>query len=162
MRRVGFIPVERSAATASSALDAAVDALEAGEAVGIFPEGRTTRDPNQWPERAKTGAVRLAIRSGAPIVPIAMVGTHRVLTREHALRSILQNVVLRPKVLVAVGDPIDVRAMATTDDPDPDEVRRLADEVMGSLVELVADLRGEVAPDPVGVEPAPSDDTSRW
>ena len=30
-----------------------------------------------WPERAKTGAVRLALRTGAPIVPVAMVGAHR-------------------------------------------------------------------------------------
>ena len=55
--------------------------LADGEAVGIFPEGRLTRDPMMWPERAKTGAVRLALRTGAPIVPVAMVGAHRVVGR---------------------------------------------------------------------------------
>ena len=162
VRRIGFIPVERGSADASAALDTAVAALDAGEAVGIFPEGRTTRDPNQWPERAKTGAVRLALRSGAPIVPIAMVGTHRVLGRENALRSVLRSVVLRPEVLVEVGDPIDVRSLTTDAEPDTDEIRRLADEIMGRLVALVSEVREEVAPDPVGVEPSPTDEPSRW
>ena len=162
VRRLGFIPVERGAATAAASLEVAVEALAAGEAVGIFPEGRTTRDPDQWPERAKTGAVRLALLSGAPIVPIAMVGTHHVLGRRHAVRSILRNVVLRPKVLVDVGAPIDVRSLATCESPDADEVRKLADTVMGTLVALVAELRNEVAPDPLGVEPTAEGQPSRW
>lgn len=49
----------------------AVEALAHGEAIGLFPEGRLTRRPERWPERAKTGAVRLAQRSGVPIVPVA-------------------------------------------------------------------------------------------
>lgn len=162
VRRLGFIPVERGSADASAALDTAVAALAADEAVGIFPEGRTTRDPHQWPERAKTGTVRLALRSGAPIVPIAMVGTHRLLGRGEALRSILRSVVLRPEVRVVVGEPIDVRALTDATEPDPEEIRRLADEVMGKLVTLVADVRGEVAPDPIGVEPGATDEPSRW
>ncbi|NNE97126.1 MAG: 1-acyl-sn-glycerol-3-phosphate acyltransferase, partial [Acidimicrobiales bacterium] len=92
VRRVGFIPVERGKANAADSLDAAAEALAAGEAVGLFPEGRTTRDPELWPERAKTGAVRLALRSGAPIIPVAMVGTHRVVAKNHPVRSLLINV----------------------------------------------------------------------
>lgn len=162
VRRLGFIPVERGSATASDSLATAAEALRSGEAVGIFPEGRTTRDPNQWPERAKTGAVRLALATGAPIVPIAMVGTHRLLPREHAVRFLIRNLVLRPKVLVEVGDPIDVMALASSSEPAPEELRRLADDVMASLVSLVADVRQETAPDPAGVEPAPDVKPSRW
>lgn len=152
--RLGFIPVERGTERAADALAPAVEALAAGEAVGIFPEGRTTRDPDQWPERAKTGAVRLALQSGAPIVPVAMVGTHRVLGRKGHIRSILRSVVLRPKVLVDVGEPIDVRALASSAEPSPEEVRHLADEVMAKLIELVSGLRNSVAPSRTGVEPA--------
>lgn len=164
--RLGFIPVERGSARAADALGPAVEALEAGEAVGIFPEGRTTRDPDQWPERAKTGAVRLALLTGAPIVPVAMVGTHRVLSRDNPVRSVVMNVVLRPKVLVEVGEPIDVKALAPSDDLAPGEVRELADQVMEQLIALVADLRDVAAPHPTGVDPATEQDDdaspSRW
>lgn len=150
-RRLGFIPVERGAITAADSLHAAVEALRAGEAVGIFPEGRLTRSPDKWPERAKTGAVRLAIRSGAPIVPIAMVGTHRVVDRRHPVRRLLASIVLRPRVEVAVGDPIDVAAWGV-DEADPEAVRAATDRVMAVLIDLVAGLRGEVAPPDAGLE----------
>ena len=58
-RKLGFIKVKRGAADAATSLDEAAHALAEGEAVGIFPEGRLTRDPMMWPERAKTGSVRL-------------------------------------------------------------------------------------------------------
>lgn len=160
--RIGFIPVERGSANAVHSLDVAAEALAAGEAIGIFPEGRTTRDPDHWPERAKTGAVRLALRTGAPIVPIAMVGTHRVLGRGSAVRSILANVVLRPKVFTEVGEPIDVRALAGGETATPAQIRELSDEVMSRIVDLVEALRDEVAPHPSGAEPLVSDEPSRW
>ena len=148
-RRLGYIPVERGSAIAASSLDAAFEALEAGEAVGIFPEGRLTRHPDRWPEQARTGVVRLAIRSGAPIVPIAMVGAHRVLDRDHQIRQLVSNIVLRPRVDTAVGAPIDVRAWQVDAD-DPAAVRAATDRVMSSLISLVAQLRGEPAPDDAG------------
>jgi 1-acyl-sn-glycerol-3-phosphate acyltransferase len=157
LKRLGFIAVERGSANASEALDVAAAALAAGEAVGIFPEGRTTRDPEHWPERAKTGAVRLALRSGAPIVPVGMVGTHRVLTRGHMIRSLLVSVILRPRVQVEVGRPIDVRALAGGEEASPQQIRALADQVMGSVVALVEVLRNEIASEPTGVAPAPAD-----
>jgi 1-acyl-sn-glycerol-3-phosphate acyltransferase len=152
VRRLGFIAVERGSIHAAAALDQAAEALAAGEAVAIFPEGRTTRDPDNGPDRAKTGAVRLSLRTGAPIVPVAMVGTHRVLGREHPIRSILVNVVLRPKVLVEVGRPIDVRAMAGGESATSEVVRELSDVVMGRVVSLVAELREEAVPQPVGID----------
>ena len=98
LRRVGFIPVKRGSRDAADALTPAAEALAAGELVAIFPEGRVTRDPDHWPERARTGAVRLALRTGAPIVPVALTGAHRVAGRRHLVRSLLVNVVLRPRV----------------------------------------------------------------
>ena len=153
-RKLGFIRVKRGAADAATSLDEAAEALHAGEAVGIFPEGRLTRDPMLWPERAKTGAVRLALRTGAPIVPVALVGSHRVLRRRHALRALLVNLVRRPRVDAEVGEPIDVRALMNIGphiEPTTDEVRLAADEVMARLVSLVADVRGERPPDRLGV-----------
>lgn len=153
-RRLGFIPVLRGTDAAAGSLDAAATALEAGEAVGLFPEGRITRDPQHWPERSKTGAVRLAVRTGAPVVPVALVGAQQVVGPTGIGARLLRNTVLRPRVRVAVGEPIDVRRMAgvTGDEPiDDATVRRVADEVMTALVSQVAELRGEPAPHPSGV-----------
>lgn len=154
LRRLGFIPVARGSDRAADALAPAADALAAGEVVALFPEGRLTRDPDQWPERAKTGAVRLALRTGAPIVPVALDGAHRVLGRREVIRNLLKNVILRPRVATAVGAPIDVRALLRGEET-PDEVRRIADVVMARLIDLVEELRGETAPAEHGVERQP-------
>ncbi|HEX9258646.1 MAG TPA: lysophospholipid acyltransferase family protein [Acidimicrobiales bacterium] len=154
-RRLGFISVERGSERASTAVDRAAEALAAGEAVGIFPEGRLTRHPERWPERAKTGTVRLALRTGAPIVPVAMEGAHRVVGRSRIVSTIVANVFRRPVVRVKVGEPIDVCGLAglpAGSDASPEQVRELADAVMTRLVALVAEMRGEAPPDPAGVE----------
>jgi 1-acyl-sn-glycerol-3-phosphate acyltransferase len=153
-RKLGFIKVKRGAADASRSLDEAARALAEGEAVGIFPEGRLTRDPMMWPERAKTGAVRLALRTGAPIVPVAMFGGHKVISRRRLVPTLLVNVIRRPKVTTRIGAPIDIRTLMNIGpdtEPTNDEVRLAADLVMGRLVSVVAQLRGEQAPDPHGV-----------
>ncbi len=156
-RKVGFIPVARGTDRAADALDVAVAALEAGEAIGLFPEGRITRHGDHWPERARTGAVRLALRTGAPIVPVAIVGAHRVASRRPDLR-LLANVVLRPRVRTRVGEAIDVSALVGSDVVDDGSVasqaavRRATDAVMAILIDLIEEVRDEVAPDPIGVE----------
>ena len=154
-RRLGFIPVTRGGPDAARALDAAAAALAAGEAVGLYPEGRITRDPAMWPERSKTGAVRLALRTGAPIVPVAMVGAHEVVGRRRNLRRLVRNLVLRPRVAVEVGEPIDVGSLVgRQSDPSPETVRQAADVVMGRLIGIVAELRDEEPAAPHGVDVA--------
>lgn len=157
-RRLGFIKVKRGAVDAATSLDEAAHALAEGEAVGIFPEGRLTRDPMMWPERAKTGSVRLALRTGAPIVPVAMVGSHHVISRRRVVPNLVINLIRRPKVNTRVGAPIDIRTLMSigpTTEPTNDEVRLAADQVMARLVSVVAELRGERPPSPDGVAPTP-------
>ena len=157
-RKLGYIRVKRGEKDAAASLDAAVEALAAGEAVGLFPEGRLTRDPNMWPERAKTGAVRLALRSGAPIVPVAMEGASKVVRRHRLVPNLLLNIVRRPKVATLVGDPIDVRSLPDippVGEASAESVRGAADVVMGRLIDLIEELRGEIAEHPRGVPPIP-------
>ncbi len=167
-RRVGFIPVVRGTAHAADSLDAAAEALADGEAIGLFPEGRITRHVNHWPERARTGAVRLALRTGAPIVPIAIVGAHRVVGRHRLVSRLMLNVVIRPQIRSRVGDPIDVARLVAelqmasgsamsvrgteSVDATPATIRSAADSIMAVLIDLVEEVRAEVAPDPIGVE----------
>ncbi|NND73704.1 MAG: 1-acyl-sn-glycerol-3-phosphate acyltransferase [Ilumatobacter sp.] len=152
VRRLGFIRVERGSVTANAALAHAADALAAGEAIGIFPEGRLTRDPDKWPEQGRTGAVRLALATGAPIVPIAMVGAHRLLGRRRFVSTMIRNVIMRPRVETRVGAPIDVLTLFPGGDTaDPVAVRRATDALMERLIDLVEDVRDELAPHPSGV-----------
>jgi 1-acyl-sn-glycerol-3-phosphate acyltransferase len=77
MRSMGHIPVDREAG--ASAYRYAIDALQRGEIVGVFPETRVTRSFELLP--FKNGAARMAAQSGAPLVPCVIWGSHRVMTR---------------------------------------------------------------------------------
>lgn len=74
MRGAGVIPVDRtSSSAAEGALQAGLACLREGNLFGIYPEG--TRSPDGRLYKAKVGVARLAIESGAPVIPIAMIGT---------------------------------------------------------------------------------------
>jgi 1-acyl-sn-glycerol-3-phosphate acyltransferase len=154
LRALGYIAVHRKGPNPAEALAPAAEALRAGEAIALYPEGRITRNTKMWPERAKTGAVRLALDVGVPIVPLASVGAHRVVGKRGRLKSLLRSIVKRPDVQMRLGQPFFPRTflgLATGATPSPDEVRRASDEMMRRLVAIVADLRGETPPDPLGV-----------
>lgn len=144
LRRLAFIPVHRGTAQAQDSLRPAAEALRVGETVGLFPEGRLTRDPGQWPERAKTGAVRLALQTGAPVVPIAIDGAHRLAGRDRPALSLLRSLLVLPRVRVVVGEPIQINALTGPYAHDH-TVRWASDVMMGRLVDLLEELRGEEA-----------------
>ena len=99
MRAMGHIPVDRS--KGASAYKYALDALDRGEMVGVFPETRVSRSFTLLPFKA--GAARMASQSGAPIVPCVIWGSHRVMTRSHkmALRKARHT-----PVTIIFGEPI--------------------------------------------------------
>jgi 1-acyl-sn-glycerol-3-phosphate acyltransferase len=74
---VGQVPIDRSSAdTAQAALDTAQRVLGEGKLLGMYPEG--TRSPDGRLYKGKTGLARLALESGVPVIPVAMVGTNKV------------------------------------------------------------------------------------
>jgi 1-acyl-sn-glycerol-3-phosphate acyltransferase len=79
VRGTGQIPVRRDTAGAAASLTDAEDALRAGQCLVIYPEGTCTRDPNLWPMTGQTGAARLALATGVPVVPLASWGAHELL-----------------------------------------------------------------------------------
>jgi 1-acyl-sn-glycerol-3-phosphate acyltransferase len=89
MRGAGQIPVDRDHPT-PRALDAAVAALRSGETVVIYPEGTVTQDPGTWPMQARTGVARLALLSGAPVVPAAQWGAQDILDAVTAELEVLR------------------------------------------------------------------------
>jgi len=137
LRALRQIEVRRGTADAPMALDKAFAALRRGECVVIFPEGTLTTDPDLDPMAAKSGIARLALGSGAPIVPCALWGTANVWTKGHAKR-------FRPRqdICVNVGSP-----MTVTGDPrSPEDWERVGAEVMAQISLLLASLR-PVLPD---------------
>lgn len=76
-RGMGQVPVARGdLRSAAAVIDVGVDVLTAGNALGIFPEG--TRSPDGKLYKFRTGVARLALRSGAPVIPVGLVGTRDV------------------------------------------------------------------------------------
>ncbi len=136
MRGAKQIPVARGTTDAAQALQAAVDALEAGEAVVIYPEGTITRDPAQWPMQAKTGLARLILL--APDVPVVPVGQWGAQQQKGALLR-------RRDAAASVGEPLDMTKYRNAD-VTLSTLREITDTVMSAVRDQVAELRGESAP----------------
>lgn len=107
VEHAGFIPVG-SGRSAIAALSAALDALKRGEIVGIFPEGDVAASPDGSPRRFRTGVGRLALETGATIVPVAHHDARRIGsgTVAESLRGAVTSMVRRPTVRVNIGVPI--------------------------------------------------------
>jgi 1-acyl-sn-glycerol-3-phosphate acyltransferase len=111
MRWAGHLAVDRGLDSVTEAVPAAVAALDAGSVVFIYPEGRIGLDPGLWPERAKTGMARLALVTRAPVVPVAMWGSHEVVAYNgwpDMVVSLVSALWRRPVVRVHVGAPVDL------------------------------------------------------
>ena len=143
LRAGGQIPVKRATSSAVDSLAEAAAYVERGECVMVFPEGTLTRDPLKWPMTGKTGAARLAMRTGAPVLPMGQWGAHEVLdTYSKRLHGIP-----RKDVRVIIGEPLDLSRFGRDTD-DRDAVRACTAEIMRAITVLVERLRGEKAPRP--------------
>ena len=141
LRSSGQIPVYRNTNRAGESLDAAFEALEAGECVAVFPEGTLTRDPDLWPMTGKTGVARLALQSKAPVIPIAQWGAHRIIPRYSKLPRLFP----RKLQTIVAGPPVDLADLY--DKPLETAVLREATErVMAAITALLAEIRGEERP----------------
>jgi len=139
----GQIPVFRTGGQRNDdSLRVAHAYLQAGHSVCVFPEGTLTRDPDCWPMRGKTGAVRLALDSGVPVYPVGQWGSEKIMARYSSK--------FRPgfwkKVSFLVGDEINLDRFRKPN-PTPAEVLEATEVVMSSITLLVEQLRGEKAPD---------------
>lgn len=104
LRATRQLAVDREGARAAQdMLDAALGLLRAGELFGIYPEG--TRSPDGRLYRGRTGVGWLAIASGVPVIPVAMIGTDRVLPPGHTVPRLHQ-------VRIRVGEPMNFEGHA--------------------------------------------------
>ncbi|MET4783024.1 1-acyl-sn-glycerol-3-phosphate acyltransferase [Glaciihabitans sp. UYNi722] len=142
LRKSGQVPVERTGAVrASDPLASATKLAKEGLAVVVYPEGSLTRDPGLWPMRGKTGAVRLALQSGVPLIPVAHWGTQLIMPRYGQKISLFP----RKTIRVKIGDPVDLSAFAGRG-LDPATLREATALLMAAITVLLADLRDETPP----------------
>lgn len=147
MRGAGQIPVYRRTADASLALRDAVAALQRGECVIIYPEGTVSRDPQKWPMQARTGVARLALLSGAPVVPVGQWGAQEILD---SYRTPGLHLLPRKTIRMLAGPAVDLSAYAGRE-LTADILRAATADVMRAITRLVEQLRGEAAPPEVYV-----------
>ena len=142
MRGAGQIPVHRNTADASAALKDAVLALHRGELITIYPEGTVTRDPGKWPMAARTGVARLALLSGAPVVPVAQWGAQEI---HDSYRTKGVHLFPRHQITVVAGPPVDLEAFRGKE-LTSEVLHDATDRIMAAIRELLEGIRGEKAP----------------
>lgn len=129
------IEVKRGTRDAPMALGHALEALEKGELIVVFPEGTVTTNADLEPMPPKTGIARLALKSGVPVVPGAIWGTANIWPKGYRKRWMP-----RQDILVRIGKP-----MTFTGDPESrDEWARVGRDIMDEIGRLLAGIRPAV------------------
>jgi 1-acyl-sn-glycerol-3-phosphate acyltransferase len=139
--RAGQIPVHRETGAAADAMRDAVAAVKAGECVVCYPEGTITRDPALWPMRGKTGAARIALATGCPVIPMAHWGAQRVL----APYGKKPHVFPPQTVTVTIGPPVDLSDLMGREQTG-EVLKEATARIMDAITALVAELRDEAPP----------------
>lgn len=142
LRKAGQVPVERTGSARKAApLAAAREIVDKGLAVVIYPEGSLTRDPDSWPMRGKSGAVRTALETGIPLIPAASWGAQLILPRYSKRMSFFP----RKTVHIRFGEPMDLTEFLGKP-LDNATLATATERLMNEITALVAELRGENAP----------------
>lgn len=137
----GQIPVLRESRGAAHALSAAIDAVRAGRCVAVYPEATITRDPGLWPMAGKTGAARIALATGAPVIPVAQWGPQEILP-PYAKRPRLFP---RHTVHVHAGPPVDLSEFVGREQT-ADVLTQATEKIMVAITDLLADIRDQRPP----------------
>jgi len=143
LKSAGQIPVKRKdSEAAAGSLLVAMEAVRKGQCIVIYPEGTLTRDPELWPMSAKTGAARIALTTGAPVIPAAQWGPQDVLAPYGKVFKLFP----RKTMKVWAGPPVDLTDLI--DKPiTASTLREATDRIMRDITALLAEQRGIPAPD---------------
>ncbi len=126
-RSVGQVPLDRSGGKASeAAMHTAVRILRGGRLLGFYPEG--TRSPDGRLYRGKTGVARMALAAGVPVIPIAMIDTHKMQPPGKLMPKIM-------RIGVLIGEPLDFSRYAGMEG-DRFVLRSMTDEIMYEIMTL--------------------------
>jgi len=151
MYKLGELPVYRGRGDAGLVLKQAEQALRKGACVIVYPEGTASRDPDLWPMVGKTGAARLALTTGAPVIPVAHWGAQVILPYGTSKPHLWP----RKTVRMVAGPPVDLSAYAGQR-LSASVLRAATADIMADITGLLAKIRQETPPavpyDPVAAE----------
>jgi 1-acyl-sn-glycerol-3-phosphate acyltransferase len=136
----GQIPVERDSRGAD-AYAAAVAAVNAGKCVVVYPEATITRDPDLWPMKGKSGAARIALETGCPVIPVGQWGAHTLLEpygKFHPLPP-------RKRLYQHIGRPVDLSDLAAKERTH-EVIEEATERIMTAITAELEEIRGEKAP----------------
>ncbi len=108
----------------------------------VYPEGTLTRDPDLWPMVGKSGAARIALETGCPVIPVGQWGAHNLLY-PYAKKP---HLFPRTQITMKVGDPVPLDDLAAVQPRTLDVINQATGRIMAALTALVEDLRGAEAP----------------
>jgi 1-acyl-sn-glycerol-3-phosphate acyltransferase len=140
--KLGQLPVYRGQTDAALVLREAEMVARNGACVIFYPEATVTRDPDMWPMVSKTGVARLALETGAPVIPIAHWGAERILPYGKFIPHLLP----RRTVKIVAGPAVDLSEFAGQALTTP-VLRAATEKIMGEVANLLGELRGETPPD---------------
>jgi 1-acyl-sn-glycerol-3-phosphate acyltransferase len=142
MKMTNQVPVVRGSSDAGKSIEAAQKIIDTpNAALIIYPEGTLTKDPDLWPMRGYTGAARLALATGAAVVPVVHWGDHRLVSP--AGKKIKSE--FRPELIVNALPPVDLddlRGQPFTKALLDEATERIMNAITGELERI----RGEKAP----------------
>jgi 1-acyl-sn-glycerol-3-phosphate acyltransferase len=141
LHNAGQIPVYRETEQAADAVRAAVKAIEKGETVVVYPDGTVTKDPDLWPMCGKTGAARIALTTGVPLIPVAQWGAQDMMAPGSKVLKLFP----LKTTYMSVGEPIDLDDLRGRD-IDADVLATATGRLVRELTRLLAEIRGEPAP----------------
>ena len=139
--KFGQLPVYRGRGDAGLVLKQAEQALRKGDSVIVYPEATASRDPDLWPMAGKTGAARLALTTGAPVIPIAHWGAQDILP--YGTKK--SNLFPRKTVRMAAGPPVDLSAYAGQR-LGASTLQAATADIMAAITALLATIRQETPP----------------
>ncbi|GAA1943609.1 lysophospholipid acyltransferase family protein [Amycolatopsis minnesotensis] len=172
LRQSGHLRIDRGKADAVAQFAEAVEAMRTTrDPIVVYPEGRISHDPGLWPERGKTGAARLALAAGVPVVPISQWGAHEAVywgTEKVTgpadivplARSGLSAPLRRPTFRVHFGTPVDLSGV----EPErPGAGVRAHAKIMQAVTDGLVPLRAGELERPRFHDPTrPTDTVSPW
>jgi 1-acyl-sn-glycerol-3-phosphate acyltransferase len=142
LRAMGQIPVHRDTGAAGQAVRFADEAIERGKAVVVYPEGTITYDPDLWPMEGRSGAVRIALKTGCPVIPVGQWGAQDIMWGK---KVHFPRLLPRKTLRLITGPPVpldDLRGQQIT----PRSLAEATDRIMDAITALVAELREQQPP----------------
>jgi 1-acyl-sn-glycerol-3-phosphate acyltransferase len=142
LSKSGQVRVSRSHGGRGAPIAQAQHIVDEGSVVVVYPEGTLTRDPDMWPMRGKTGAARIALDYGIPVIPVAHWGTQQIMGRYSKKISLFP----RKTITFSIGAPVnldDFRGKPMTGTV----LSGATEAIMQAITHELETLRGEQAPE---------------